>query len=216
MRPFVILCLLMLAASSIMVGAQQTLPPEYNPLVYERLDVVVRALPNGSALVEFTAALRNEGKVMVVPGYGLIPLTVSQRETFLGLPLPSEKTSNGSISILEAENLDTGRKMEALIITKNGTRAIRYSLWQPLKPGDVERIRLIFRIDGAIAKGVLFDEMDFSLGPLSNTVKEGTLRVIPPPNQRITFSDPPLEGGSWDISGTRSRGSFKISVEFSR
>ncbi len=216
MRPFVILCLLILAASSMMARAQQMLPPEYNPLVYERLDVVVRALPNGSALVEFTAALKNEGKVVVVPGYGMIPLTVSQRETFLGLPLPSERTSNGSINILGAKNLDTGRKIEALVINRNGTRAIRYSLWQPLKPGDVERIRLVFRVDGAIAQGVLFNEMDLSLGPLSNTVKEGTLRVIPPLGQRITFSDPPSEGGSWDISGTGPRGSFKISVEFSQ
>ncbi len=214
MRPLVFLLVMALIVSSVHVRAQR-LPPEYNPLVYERLDVVVRALPNGSMLVELTAVLRNDGKVMVVPGYGRIPLTVLKQERLLGLPLPSEMALNGSVEILEAVDMGTGRDVEALVVTENGTRVIRYALWQPLKPGETSRLRLVFRIDGAVEKGVLFDELGFSLGPLSNRVEAGSLEVIAPTGATVTFSDPPSSDGRWDLSGMGPGRPFRVTVEFS-
>ncbi len=217
MRFLVLLFVVMLiVASFAQVRAQRALPEEYNPLVYERLNVVVRALSDGSIEVELTATLKNEGKVVVVPGYGRIPLKVSQQERALGLlPLPSERTVNGSVEVLEAVNVDTGRNVEALVVVENGTQVIRYALWQPLKPGETSRLRLVFRIDGVVGKGILFDELSFSIGPLSNYVREGSLRVVPPDGLTVTFSDPPSGEGVWDLSGTGPERSFEVTVEFS-
>ncbi len=214
MRFLVLLLVMTFILSSAQAQGQQV-PQEYNPLVYERLDVVVRALSNGSVLVELTATLRNEGKVMVVPGYGRIPLTVAQQERILGLPLPSERVVNGSVKVLEAVDVDAGKKVEALVVSENGTQVIRYALWQPLRPGESSKLKLVFRIDRSVGKGVLFDELGFSLGPLSNHVREGSLRVVAPPGATITFSYPPSSEGLWDLSGLDPGRSLKITVEFS-
>ncbi|GEM_PF-2291894 len=214
MRFLVLLLIMTLILSSAQAQGQQV-PQEYNPLVYERLDVVLRPLSNGSVLVELTATLRNEGKVMVVPGYGRIPLTVMRQERILGLPLPSERPVNGSVKVLEAADISTGRKVEALVMSENGTQVIRYALWQPLRPGESSKLKLVFRIDGAVEKGVLFNELGFSLGPLSNRVREGSLRVVAPPGSTITFSDPPSSSGTWDISDLDPGRPFRVTVELS-
>lgn len=196
------------------VGAQPlNLPPEYNPLVYKRLQVVVRALDDGSILVNITATLRNEGKVMVVPGYGLIPLRIESHKRFLGLPLPSKVVANRTVKVVKARSFSTGKEMEALVLEENRTKVIRYALWQPLKPKQEESFNIVFMVDGAVERGFLFHELGFSLGPLSNKVIAGSLKVLPPPGMGITFSEPKSQ---WDLSGMHQGGVFKATVEFSQ
>ncbi len=179
--------------------AQGTVEGTYNPLIYSRLDVTVRLSRDGRATVDMRITIRNEGKVLVVPGYGRVPLNL--------------RRGNSTVEILRSVDLDTGRKIEAVVLDVNGTKVVRYAMWQPLKPNEERSIELVFRVGGVLARGLLFDEFGMTIGPLSNRVEEGRLRIIPPQGEFITYSEPPGDG-EWDLSGLDPGGVMRVSVEF--
>lgn len=214
-------------ASVLLIALSATLPlveaaqGEYNPLVYETLEVSARVSGGGSVTVTIRATLRNDGRVPVVPGYGKLPVGGVRQRTAGGLPLPGEKRVNLSVKVLSARDLTRGLDMEVVPLWENGSLVLRYSLWQPLKPGEAESFELTLRIDDGVASGVLFDEFAFGVGPVSSRVESGRVVVVPPDGRTITYASPrpDARGGEgsveWDLSGLPSGGRVRVWVEFS-
>ncbi len=179
--------------------AQDSITDYYNPLVYRRLDITVRLAKDGWATVEMGVTIRNEGDVLVVPGYGTVPLNL--------------RGGNSTVEVLRSIDPDTGRKVEAVVLEVNGSKVVRYAMWDPLRPGEEKRVELAFRVSGVLARGLLFDEFGMTIGPLSNRVINGGLRVVPPPGEYITYSEPPGDG-EWDLSGLGPGRTMRVNVEF--
>ncbi len=192
---------------------------EYNPLVYEKLEVTVQVSEDGSVTVTIRATLRNDGRVPVVPGYGRLPVSGIKQKSAGGLPLPGEERVNLSVTVLSARDLTRNVDMEVVPLWQNGSLVLRYSLWQPLRPGQRESFELSFRIENGVARGVLFDEFAFGIGPISNRVEQGKVVVVPPPGSRVTYASPSpaAKDGSveWDVSGLPEGGRVRVWVEFS-
>jgi len=140
---------------------------EYNPLVFEWVKVSVSFQGDGSAVFRLCGTLKNEGNVVVVPGYGLL------------------KVSAPSITDLSA----TGPEgpIEATVSEEGDLKIIRYSLWEPLEPGETVNVSISFRVPSA-SSGLLFKEAVLGVGGFSNSVEKGVLEVLPPPGSYITYS----------------------------
>ena len=119
-----ILSLTLLSTYSVGTAAQTqgTVESAYNPLVYSRLDVTVRLTRDGRATVDMRITIRNEGKVLVVPGYGRVPLNL--------------RGENSTVEILRSVDLNTGRKIEAVVLDVNGTKIVSCLLYTSPSPRD--------------------------------------------------------------------------------
>ncbi|MDK2465023.1 MAG: hypothetical protein QI223_09665 [Candidatus Korarchaeota archaeon] len=192
---------------------------EYNPLVYERLEVTARVSEDGAVTVTVRATLRNDGRVPVVPGYGKLPVSGIRQRSAGGLPLPGQRRVNLSVTVLSARDLTRNVDMEVVPLWENGSLVLRYSLWQPLRPGQRESFEFSFRIENGVARGVLFDEFAFGIGPISNRVERGRVVIFPPAGSRVTYASPGPgsrgESVEWDLSGLPEGGRVRVWVEFS-
>ncbi len=212
---FLIICLLFPWIAVGRVGAQ-----EYNPLVYENLNIEIELDGDGSATFTIHVVLRNDGRVPVVPGYGMIVVGGVAQRRVLGLPLPGSSPQNVSLEILYGKDLTRGTEIEVVPLPgENGSVKVRYSLWQPLRPGQSEEFVFSFTVHNAVATGVLFDEFSLEIGPFSSDVERGSLKIIPPSGTKITYVSPrpsSLSGSvEWQIDGLKSGTPITIQVELS-
>ncbi len=220
-RPLVALCSVgVLAVLLTSTGVAPARAQEYNPLVYENLEIEVKVSGDGSLTLSIAATLRNDGRVPVVPGYGRLPVTGVRQRSLSGLPLPGAERANLSVDVLSARDVTRGVDMEVVPLWENGSLVLRYSLWQPLRPGESESFELTIRVSDAVASGVLFDELSFGMGPFSNRVESGRVAIIPPEGRRFTYASPDpsgVNGGAleWDLSGLPAGGRVSLWVEFS-
>ncbi|RLG48958.1 MAG: hypothetical protein DRO06_00340 [Thermoproteota archaeon] len=163
---------------------------EYNPLVFEWVEVSVSFQGDGSAVFEMRGMLKNEGEVVVVPGYGFL------------------KVSAPSVEDLSARG--PGGPIEATVSEEGDLKVIRYSLWEPLEPGEAVNVSISFRVPSA-SSGLLFREAVLGVGGFSSSVERGVLQVSPPPGSHITYSsrDLPLS-----LDGLPQGEGVEVEVEF--
>ena len=136
---------------------------QMGPLVYKNYYVKIIILNDGSALLSYDMELENTGTVPVVPGYGLINLS-------------SGKVVSASSSVM-------GRKGEAVI----EGNAVRYSVWEVINPGKSIKVEVNLTVSGFLSKGILFDEFQATIGPISYPVIRGDVVVIPPAGKSIVY-----------------------------
>lgn len=192
---------------------------EYNPLVYEEFRVEVALKQDGSAVFTVHATLRNDGRVPVVPGYGVLAINCYRQRRLLMLPLPGAEEGAPEVKILRAEDVTRGTKIEAVPIEENESISIRYTLWQPLRPGQRVEFELSFEIADVVASGILFNEFSAAVGPFSSRIESGFVRVVPQPGARVVYASPSPSSHSdtisWDLSGVSEGESFTFWVETS-
>jgi hypothetical protein len=136
---------------------------QMGPLVYKNYYVKIIILNDGSALLSYDMELENTGTVPVVPGYGLINLS-------------SGKVVSASSSVM-------GRKGETVI----EGNAVRYSVWEVINPGKSIKVEVNLTVSEFLSKGVLFDEFQATIGPISYPVIRGDVVVIPPAGKNIVY-----------------------------
>ena len=134
---------------------------QMGPLIYKNYNVKIIILNNGSALLSYEMEMENVGTVPVVPGYGLI------------------NVSNGRITSASASIM--GRKGETVI----EGNSVRYSVWEVISPGKSIKVEVNVTVSGFLSKGVLFDEFQATIGPISYPVMKGDVKVIPPEGKNI-------------------------------
>ncbi|MGC8932379.1 MAG: hypothetical protein ACP5LQ_03715 [Candidatus Methanodesulfokora sp.] len=140
-----------------------TVNAQMGPLVYKNYNVKIIILNDGSAILSYEMEMENAGTVPVVPGYGLINVS-------------SGKVVSASAFIM-------GRKGEAVI----EGNAVRYSVWEVINPGKSIRVEVNVTVSGFLSRGVLFDEFQAEIGPISYPVIRGDVKVIPPTGKNIVY-----------------------------
>jgi hypothetical protein len=136
---------------------------QMGPLVYKNYYVKIIILNDGSALLSYDMELENTGTVPVVPGYGLINLS-------------SGKVVSASSSVM-------GRKGETVI----EGNAVRYSVWEVINPGKSIKVEVNLTVSEFLSKGILFDEFQATIGPISYPVIRGDVIVVPPAGKNIVY-----------------------------
>jgi hypothetical protein len=152
-----------------------------DPLIYKRAEVIIALRDDGSATMSLSYEIENRAWVPVVPGYGYLEFNSGR--------------------ILKASASINGKKTEVIV---NGSN-LRYSIWEIIEPGKAINVRVNVTVSDFLSKGIIFDEFQARIGPLSYEVEEVDLRVIPPNGMNIVYlkgeGRPLKPGEAIDIEG---------------
>jgi len=136
---------------------------QMGPLVYKNYNVKIIILNDGSAVISYEMEIENTGTVPVVPGYGLINVSRG-------------RVVSASASIM-------GRKGEAVV----EGNTVRYSVWEVISPGKSIKVEVNLTLSDFLSRGILFDEFQATIGPISYPVIRGDVEVIPPSGRNIVY-----------------------------
>ncbi len=187
---------------------------ELNPLKIEKLSINIFFFENNPAQIIFYGVYKNTANVHVVPGYGII--NISCKETGFTLS-PFIKGSSLTVKKVSAENPETKQEKEAIVLRSKGNVAVRYSLWDPIEPNGEYPFQVTLMVRGIVAEGLIFNELNFEIGPFSSEIKNGEIILHLPRGYHFTYSSKQLvHGGTLKITNFEPGERIKVNCEFSK
>jgi hypothetical protein len=163
--------LFLISASSITANGETLVE------VWEDYNVTLKVYEDNTHVTE-ELTIKNVIDKPVVPGYGYISLSSESGSPFLGMSVPfTESVRAMQISDFSAR-LDDGTVInDVQVFSTDNATIIKYGFWIPIMPGQSRTIILEYATNDIVKKGIIFDEVTYSIQPSSIPIKNAKVEA---------------------------------------
>ncbi len=152
---------------------------------------------NGKAHVRYDITIRNLVDNPLVPGIGEIRLQKLQPLKLgpISLPLTEERVP---VSVENVKVYSGNKRFRASVENAGDYTVVRYEIWYPIEPKGYMNFTVEFDAD-VVDEGLLFRAITIPVGTEMN-IRKLEVIVIPPEGWHLSYAEPPLNGGKWELS----------------